>query len=104
MRATSLSPRASPPLRARRAPAAAPRAAASSPDVDVAIVGGGPAGLATARALARAAPQLTVAVLERAREMLPVGFTIGLMGASDQATGGRWAAGGGGAGGKANGR
>lgn len=53
---------------------------ASSPDVDVAIVGGGPAGLATALALARSAPNLKVAVLERAREMKPIGFTIGLMG------------------------
>lgn len=76
-----------PPARPRRTAAAAPPRAAA-PDVDVAIVGGGPAGLATARALARAAPQLSVAVLERARAMLPVGFTIGLMGARGEGVGG----------------
>ena len=54
--------------------------AASTNHVDVAVVGGGPAGLATARAIARAAPRLSVAVLERAPKLVPVGFTIGLMG------------------------
>lgn len=69
-----------PTTRPTRPRAVAARATAAAPDVDVAIVGGGPAGLATARALARVAPHLRVAVLERTKKMLPVGFTIGLMG------------------------
>jgi hypothetical protein len=48
--------------------------------VDVAIVGGGPGGLAAALAIERAAPGTRVAVFERARSLKPVGFTIGLMG------------------------
>ena len=48
--------------------------------VDVAIVGGGPCGLAVAVGLSRAAPSLKVAVLERADALRPVGFTIGLLG------------------------
>ena len=54
-------------------------AAAAVTDVDVCIVGGGPAGLAAALAIERAAPGTRVAVLERARSLKPVGFTIGLM-------------------------
>ena len=49
-------------------------------DVDVAVVGGGPAGLSAALAIERAAPGTRVAVFERARSLKPVGFTIGLMG------------------------
>ena len=63
--------------------AKATMANSSSPslsDVDVAIVGGGPAGLSAALAIERAAPGTRVAVFERARSLKPVGFTIGLMG------------------------
>lgn len=55
-------------------------ASAKNHDVDVAIFGGGPAGLSTARAIEIASPGTRVAVFERARSLKPVGFTIGLMG------------------------
>ena len=57
-------------------------ARAAPVDVDVAIVGGGPAGLAAALAIERASPSTRVAVFERARVLRPVGFTIGMMGTS----------------------
>ena len=63
------------PVRAMASPSPSPTT------VDVAIVGGGPCGLATAVGIARAAPDLRVAVLERADQLRPVGFTIGLLGA-----------------------
>lgn len=45
--------------------------------VDVAIIGSGPAGLATAIAIQRACPDLDVHVYERASALLPVGGAIG---------------------------
>ena len=59
---------------------AMPVAGVEQERVDVAIVGGGPCGLAIAVGLRNAAPDLKVAVLERADELRAVGFTIGLLG------------------------
>lgn len=47
-------------------------------NVDVAIVGGGPAGLATAAALRRAVPSATYHVFERARAMREIGASVAL--------------------------
>ena len=49
------------------------------PTVDVAIVGGGPAGLATAHAIARAAPRLSVRVYERAAALAPRGAIVAVV-------------------------
>lgn len=46
--------------------------------VDIAIVGGGPAGLATAAAVRRALPRATCHVFERARAMREIGASVGL--------------------------
>eukprot|EP00884_Botryococcus_braunii_P014529 jgi/Botrbrau1/23077/Bobra.0243s0018.1 len=48
--------------------------------VDVAIVGGGPGGLAAATAIKRVDPLCNVKVYERASQLREVGFTLGLMG------------------------
>lgn len=48
-------------------------------DVDVAIVGGGPGGLATACAILKTSPNLRVKVFERARRLRKVGFVLGMM-------------------------
>ncbi|GMH38809.1 hypothetical protein BSKO_06707 [Bryopsis sp. KO-2023] len=48
-------------------------------DIDVAIVGGGPGGLAAACAILKTAPGLKVRVFERAPELRRVGFTLGMM-------------------------
>lgn len=72
---TLLPARAPPPAAyLARAPLRHPRAArravacAAQPHVDVAIVGGGPAGLAAAHAVLRHAPDLSVRVFEGGRE------------------------------------
>ena len=55
-------------------------AGATAVMVDVAIIGGGPAGLAAAAAAKRAlGPKATVAVFERSPELLQVGGQVGLM-------------------------
>ncbi|GMH39906.1 hypothetical protein BSKO_07810 [Bryopsis sp. KO-2023] len=48
-------------------------------EVDVAIVGGGPGGLATACAIKKTCPDLIVRVYERAPAFKRIGFTLGLM-------------------------
>jgi 2-polyprenyl-6-methoxyphenol hydroxylase-like FAD-dependent oxidoreductase len=47
-------------------------------EVDVLIAGAGPCGLTAALAIRKAAPHLTVQVLERAKEMKPCGGSIGI--------------------------
>ncbi|KAK9808789.1 hypothetical protein WJX72_003718 [[Myrmecia] bisecta] len=49
------------------------------PQVDVAIVGGGPGGLAAAVALLTANSDLKVKVYERARSLRPAGFVVGIL-------------------------
>ena len=51
-------------------------------DVDVAVVGGGPGGLACAKAITVAAPALSVAVFERARHFAPVCIWLCVSGVS----------------------
>eukprot|EP00877_Chromochloris_zofingiensis_P001428 jgi/Chrzof1/11286/Cz05g31040.t1_ZEP2[v5.2] len=52
------------------APAAMPQ------ELDVAIIGGGPGGMAAAACIHKARPDLSVAVFERANKLLPVGFSV----------------------------
>lgn len=47
--------------------------------LDVAIVGGGPGGLAAACSILKTSPNLKVRVFERAKELRVVGFTLGMI-------------------------
>ncbi|PSC68944.1 Isovaleryl-dehydrogenase [Micractinium conductrix] len=58
-------------------PVSAAKAVSESPEIDVAIVGGGPAGLAAAKAITTASPGLRVAVYERS-VMRPRGAVLGV--------------------------
>ncbi len=58
------------------------QAAAVASELDVAIIGGGPGGLAAAHAVTAAAPHLKVAVLERVPQLIRrgAGFSLAVNG------------------------